>query len=398
MPLTLNRDKRIEKRVAMGLEDIRSSMFQVVENQLKGITKSRIEGMTDEAIFDAMDEGWEKSFLNAAAQEIWEGMKYVAQQSVYSSLPLSNLYQWQYNPGAKHCEVCTELNGQIKSLEEWQTDGLPGRRQEGCYANCCCDLVRVKSTKTESIRKNRITNTPLKMNINYSTFLERDFNAIFSETDSNGRVTEYLTRAGAEELYVTLNHVKKEMGGGRLTFKELDQIVCESLSNDTLGLFDSGFPSTGNKMSFNTDYYGPGANETNRALLTEYHNSLRNTARHESAHYLVWKYRVEKDPETDSFFNQNRTYILECFPFIANKTATGEDIYTEEQKSQEFFVEAFAWLLEGRLEKMGTNQELNKKIQSFMKKKVESLKQMERNYKKQFESLETQWNDSSKNK
>jgi len=394
--MPLNRNKRIETQVALGFEDIRRSMFQVVENQLLSIDKSRIAGMTDEAIFNSMKEGWEQPFLNSAAQTVWENMKFVAQESVYSSLPMSDLYQWQYNPDAQHCKVCTRLNGQIKSLQEWQADGMPGRRQEGCYANCCCDLVRVKSTKMESIRKDSTTNQPLQMNINYSTFLERDFNTTIRETDSNGVVTEYLTREKAEELYITLNQVKKEIGGN--TFNRLDRITTfRQLDENLRGIYEQ-YGTNGNEfwrntlgaflpeevmginaIGLNSDYYGPNANENNSALVKQYKRSLKNIARHESGHYLLWKYNLTNDPEIVSFFNENRTYISECFPFIAQKEqGTREDVYTEEQKPQEFFVEAFSWLLGGRLRKMGPNQELNDRIQSFIQKKVESLKQIEK--------------------
>jgi len=390
-------DKRIETRIAMSFEKIRDAQINIVKDKLQGITKSKIAGMSDKAILESFGDGWEQTFLNEAAQEIWEGVKWTAQQSIYSSLPMSNLYAWQYNPGAKHCEKCAELHGQIKSLEEWTAEGLPGHRQEGCYANCCCDLVRVEKTKVESIRKESKTGEPLQMNISYAKFLERDFKGVEDEKGNTSK--EDLTKEHTEELYIILKHIKKEMGGGDV-FGKLERIVATNFntrlgkdSASSLGIFCYSRTPIKDKedlqqgLYLNSAYFGPPVTvkQGNRSFVIQapvqqgYSNSFENTARHEIDHYLLWKHGLKEDPETMDFFLQNRTSILRVFPFIRNK----KSYPTNEHKQEEFLVEACSWLQAGKLEEhlkeMNPNkQKQNEEIYNFVKRKFEELKALER--------------------
>jgi hypothetical protein len=81
---------------------------------------------------------------NKEANSLWDFFKSTSQYTVWSSLDDNTLYRWTMTPGVEHCNVCSELNGQVKTLEKWEQEGLPGNRNAGCYANCLCDLIEVE--------------------------------------------------------------------------------------------------------------------------------------------------------------------------------------------------------------------------------------------------------------
>lgn len=51
------------------------------------------------------------------------------------------LYRWQYGD-TDHCQTCKDNNGQVKSLKDWQTQGMPQSSQLTCKGfNCACELL-----------------------------------------------------------------------------------------------------------------------------------------------------------------------------------------------------------------------------------------------------------------
>ena len=54
---------------------------------------------------------------------------------------LSNKFKWIWEPGAEHCDTCTERNGQVKTYDEWMGLGLPGTGITDCTIYCKCTLV-----------------------------------------------------------------------------------------------------------------------------------------------------------------------------------------------------------------------------------------------------------------
>lgn len=57
---------------------------------------------------------------------------------------LSDQFEWMEEPGAEHCDTCTERSGQIKTYDEWKALGLPGAGTTKCGIYCKCTLMPVK--------------------------------------------------------------------------------------------------------------------------------------------------------------------------------------------------------------------------------------------------------------
>lgn len=56
---------------------------------------------------------------------------------------LSDNYRWDWEPGAEHCDTCSERNGQIKTWQEWQILGMPAAGTTICTIWCKCSLMPV---------------------------------------------------------------------------------------------------------------------------------------------------------------------------------------------------------------------------------------------------------------
>ena len=326
-------NKRIEQHIAMGFEEIRNSMIQVTQTKLKEITQAQLSGMTNEAILEGLGDGWEQSFLNETAQGVWESTKWITQQLVYNSLPMSGLYAWQYNPGAKHCEVCTELHGQIKSFKEWEAEGLPGHRNEGCYANCCCDLVRVESfSKIDDIRKtSHETGRNLPADVNHLPTLIKEFENIDFNIDG-------LNKELTTQTYISFKYIQSQFGED--VFNTLNKLSLAELNEDTDGRCISKTDDNGkviwSEIEMSKDRYEGGGLMASRTYSS--------TLIHEIMHFIFTKYNLstyysekplEKTKEIKQFYKDNKKGIEKALPFL-----NGYD--TDDKRTEEYLVEAIA--------------------------------------------------------
>jgi len=275
--------------------------------------------MTDEAVFDAMGEGWEKSFLNAAAQEIWEGMKYVAQQSVYSSLPLSNLYQWQYNPGANHCDGCVERNGQIKTFEEWEDEGLPGSGCTNCYYNCLCDLVPVEKGNVDDKKSNEIDDDDISAQIDLNSDgkkdsakirelpVETEYIKLIREVlrDTKFFDTGYLPPEMQKALYEKYNKLNNDLGSsfnyefGRVHVKRLNPGHTNDFANY---LYDKKLQI--GIVELNIEKYG-----LEKEVTPEDIKKFESSIIHEAGHHMYEIHGLEA--RVNDFYDKNHVEIYQ---------------------------------------------------------------------------------------
>lgn len=56
---------------------------------------------------------------------------------------VSDMFVWIWEPGAEHCDDCDDLNGKVKSYDDWVAYGLPGEGQTLCTYYCKCSLQPV---------------------------------------------------------------------------------------------------------------------------------------------------------------------------------------------------------------------------------------------------------------
>jgi hypothetical protein len=94
-----------------------------------------------------------QSLENQETAHLWDFMKGTSQYTVWSSLDDNTLYKWVWTPGVEHCEGCKSRNGKIKTLAEWEKEGLPGSGNTQCHDNCLCDLEEVKNPNQQHADK-----------------------------------------------------------------------------------------------------------------------------------------------------------------------------------------------------------------------------------------------------
>ena len=373
-------NKYAQLQLAMWFENVKDAEIQLTKDMLQMVDEQKAAGMPPQRIINrltnyAEDHGFE-SFLNESATNLWQAMKKVSQNNLYNSLPMANLYQWQMNPGAKHCEVCSRLNGQIKSIEEWREEGLPGHRQEGCYANCCCDLVKIKSHRTRDIRERNDTgihkryepeieqeelkekatqeeiikyNRRPKKNF-YVEKLKEEFKWIdFSDIEKLNNITGYkdpilgrgqlmdnITANYAEQTYIALSYIKKTIGATALN--KLDKIEARRLESGTGGEFckEGGSNKDTVTVSMNTHYYGAYKNNNNKTIIgqfteSRFPNEFGEVLIHELWHYFFWKNSMRYDQEVLQFVKDNWKFINDRFPLISEYNVPGRRSYLEEE-------------------------------------------------------------------
>jgi len=144
-------EKKVNTRYTTFLDDINFGRMEFLDGAAERMSRLKSSGLSDNAIVEAMykemlskDGGTLAKLENKEANCLWDFMKGASQDTVFSDLDDEKMYKWVMNPGAKHCEGCSERNGQIKTLDEWYDIGVPGSGDTDCYYNCMCDLVPVE--------------------------------------------------------------------------------------------------------------------------------------------------------------------------------------------------------------------------------------------------------------
>jgi hypothetical protein len=394
------KDRYAEIQLAMWFENVRNAEIQLTKDTLQEIQRLKSSGMSPDNIAKSfMDRakagnGFEKSFLNDAAHELWKDMKAITQHEVYSSMDDGDYYKWEYNPSAKHCEVCMELNGKVKTFEEWEAEGLPGHRNEGCYANCCCDLVKVDNySKTKAKAKTKApsenkkeeksegSNNTVEDKTDYAKLLQDKFTSSFGTINISIENIGSLKKEYQKELYNLVNNIEKIYGKDILS--SLDVIKATDFKKEfgegwdtTLGVFRTIGKGEHEKniLAFNTKYFGEKV--TSAALKTISHeiNKFTTTAYHELGHYYYKKFEndtkfADMKKIVATFYKNNEKYILEEFGFIV------QGGYKEDARPEEFCVDALARLRDGILTKLyGKDKksdkvkETNAKVLRFIQK------------------------------
>jgi hypothetical protein len=139
----------INTRFKLLFEEVDFGRMEFLDSFYTRMKQLTEQGLSTEAIvqtlFNEMIKNKKMASLeNKEASYLWDFMKSTSQYTVWSSLDENKLYKWVWTPGADHCDGCRERNGQIKTFDEWEAEGLPGSGNTQCYDNCLCDLEEVK--------------------------------------------------------------------------------------------------------------------------------------------------------------------------------------------------------------------------------------------------------------
>jgi hypothetical protein len=133
-------------RFSMFFEEIDFNRLNFLDSLSKTIKELKKEGIKVESIaekiYNTFEEGLERLY-NQETNQVWDFMKSVSQQTIFSEMTNETKYKWTLEEGANHCKGCMDRNGQIKTFQEWEADGLPGTGLTECNENCLCDLIEV---------------------------------------------------------------------------------------------------------------------------------------------------------------------------------------------------------------------------------------------------------------
>lgn len=103
------------------------------------------EGRVDELV---------ESIGRLLAREVLSGVNEMAADSYWDSLiKTSEYWRWEWEPTAKHCDTCTERNGQVGTTEEMAAAGTPGAGTTDCSLGCRCRLVPITQEEYEAGEK-----------------------------------------------------------------------------------------------------------------------------------------------------------------------------------------------------------------------------------------------------
>ena len=69
---------------------------------------------------------------------------------------MTEKYRWEQDPSRKNCADSEQLDGQIKTLSEWQTTVMPGSTKTACRGDCDCKLVPVPDSS-------KLTKNPIRV-------------------------------------------------------------------------------------------------------------------------------------------------------------------------------------------------------------------------------------------
>jgi hypothetical protein len=401
-----NRNIYTEVQLSNLFENLRQGEIRLAEDTLREIDKLKATGKSAVDVAHIMvnkaeKDGFGKEFLNDAAHDVWQTIKEVSQNNLYNSLPMANLYQWQYNPGAKHCEVCAKLNGQIKTLEEWKAEGLPGHRNEGCYYNCCCDLVRIKTARTRDIREKNEYGIPKNYEHDYAGRIDKEFEHIKTgkyDKDENGNdvkdkwgnsmkgvtiegidtlndklgynseVMKGVKRNYQEQAYVALKYVQATVGKEAL--KNLKEINVVDIKGGGYGAF--GKIKGKGVLYIGQEYFAKkekGKDGFLRGADSYFvrEKEFSDTIVHELSHYLVWNYGMKESKKIYEFYNRNVAYLSKRFGTLKE--------YAKAVKPEETLVRAIAQHYTGELYKNDKNaNEYSKEHEATIKFVKEMLK------------------------
>jgi hypothetical protein len=382
------RNRYAELEISMFFENVKDVEIQLTKDVIRDIQRLRASGVSYTNIaktyLDRAEkgDGFEKSFLNDAAHELWKSVKAIAQNDVFESSDYKSYYRWEYNPGASHCEVCTELNGQIKTFEEWKSEGLPGHRNAGCYYNCCCDLVEVErpkdrsmQAKNEQVRFSKQDNSYEESNKSFQEnnnsitnkslpFDEKNIKLLRNEIKDVTFINPAkLSNDSGQELRKILENELKEFNGN--IFNELKVMTIERFKGNeanALAYFDERTKSVG----INARFYGTNVTKEDAEAIKKFpNNAFKVIVYHELTHYYIKKFNLFEDKEIGRFYKENEKYILGRFKFLSK--------YEDEDRPLEFFATATSHLRAGLLEEKNEDK-TNNKLYDFIKDKLSSLK------------------------
>ena len=399
-------EKKINTRYTTFLDNINFGRMDFLDDASERMARLKSSGLSDNAIVETLykemlskDGGTLAKLENSEANDLWDFMKGASQDTVFSDLDDDKMYKWVMNPGAKHCEGCSERNGQIKTLDEWYDIGIPGSGDTDCYYNCMCDLVLVegysKSNKSNTRIKGRdmkdlkahkeaMENWKKAMDIAKDNPVENTTNES-AEGNKPESTDEASIKASNKKFdNVTfdidkLKNIRKDSWGKVDT--ALDKLVS-NIGKDELVKRITADLLTGKNanalavykngtITINTNFFGINASKKNIEISNIATNSLTVTIYHEQMHYSYSKH-FKDDKTIKEFFDKNKEYILKHFPFLND--------YKENEIVEEFFVEAMAHLIDGILIKEDNkdpNNKSNNDLYDFTKRKLNLLKPKE---------------------
>ena len=171
---------------------------------------------------------------------------------------------------------------------------------------------------------------------------------------------------------------------GEDVFKELKKFEISYFQGDDADTLVAYNTDT-RFLKINGRFYGLLANkELAENTKKQFHSMFTVAITHDLFHYHIresgFKYS-EEYKEIVKFYEENEEVILKVFPFIKKKAIKKnikgetykEDVYSEEQRPEEFIVEAIAYLEAGFLNEKSKNPD-HIKIYNFAQKKYNSLK------------------------
>jgi len=386
-------EKKINTRYTTFLDNINFGRMDFLDDAAERMARLKSSGLSDNAIVETLykemlskDGGTLAKLENSEANDLWDFMKGASQDTVFSDLDDDKMYKWVMNPGAKHCDECSDRNGQIKTLDEWYDIGIPGSGDTDCYYNCMCDLVLVEGYSKSNKSNTRIKGRDMKDLKAHKEAMENWKKAVANagnKTDESSKgkpesTDEASIKASNEKFDNVTFDIDKLKNIRKDSWEKVDTaldklegiiekaelihtLTAEAFQGEdvnTLALHNNG------KVTLNTNFFGINASKKNIEISNMATNSLTVTIYHEQMHYSYSKH-FKDDKTIKEFFDKNETYILKRFKFLNS--------YKDDKKIEEFFVEAMAHLIDGILiEKK--NVDKNNELYNFIKGKLDLLK------------------------
>jgi len=150
--------RKLQMSIHFQLEEISHDVDEFLWHFDQQVKKMKQSGVSEAELLtwlanSEVAESFKSKLLNAVKRDLSVAMNELT-TNIYldEAKGLSDFWQWQNEPTAKHCNTCKDSaaggrSGLVKTLRQWQALGVPGAGTTNCDGGCRCSLLPVPGKK-----------------------------------------------------------------------------------------------------------------------------------------------------------------------------------------------------------------------------------------------------------
>lgn len=142
--------RRLQALISLSIAQVEGNVDAFLERLNRRIEDMQVNGVSQKeiAVFissQAVQEALYRSLLNDIARTIDTSLNQLETNAYLDVVgDLAKKWRWNYEPTAEHCDTCIDNNGKVRTMQYWQTNGVPGAGTTICDGGCRCWLEPVE--------------------------------------------------------------------------------------------------------------------------------------------------------------------------------------------------------------------------------------------------------------